>query len=75
MSNWITVTRPDGMTCSMKVYDTPSKFGIDNGCISKMEIRSAGGWLYNYDRGLDFDELDKQPEAQQFFNTLIAVAN
>jgi hypothetical protein len=40
-----------------KYYSLPSKFGINGGRISKMNIRLFGENtdLYNYDRGLDVD--------------------
>ena len=42
-----------------KVYDEGSElYGINEGRISKLEIRKDGKCLYNYDRGLDFDNLD-----------------
>ena len=40
-----------------KVYDEPSTHGISAGRISKLWIRSHGVVLYNYDRGLDIDNL------------------
>jgi hypothetical protein len=44
-----------------KHYDEGSQFGIGGGRISKLSIRrlSDGRELYNFDRGLDFDELDE----------------
>jgi hypothetical protein len=42
----------------LKSWEQPSHFGIDNGRISKLSIRQNGTELYNFDRGLDFDELD-----------------
>jgi hypothetical protein len=40
-----------------KVYDEPSEYGINDGRISKLWVRSHGVVLYNYDRGLDVDNL------------------
>ena len=40
-----------------KVYDIGSRFGIDNGRISKLEIKKNGRWVFNYDRGHDINEL------------------
>ena len=74
-SDWITVTGPDALKCWMRVYDTPSKFGIDRGCVSKMQIRLGDEWLYNYDRGLDVDELSRHPDAREFFDDLTAIAS
>ena len=63
---WITAII-DGRYVSAKVYDTPSVFGINNGRVSKCSIgktseRDSGKNYfdqmdYNYDRGLDFDNL------------------
>jgi hypothetical protein len=44
---------------SAKVYDTPSKFGILQGRISKLAVKctDTGSCLYNWDRGPDIDKL------------------
>jgi len=44
-----------------KVYDLPSSFGINEGRVSKLGICSTSYFdhnhtVYNYDRGLDFNE-------------------
>lgn len=36
-----------------KVYDTPSKYGINNGRISKLTVKRQGRIIINYDRGWD----------------------
>ena len=43
-----------------KHYDVGSEYGIGGGRISKLSIRrlSDGKEVYNYDRRLDFDNLD-----------------
>ena len=47
-----------------KVYDEGSElYGINEGRISKLEIRKDGKSLYNYDRGLDYDKLDADGRA------------
>lgn len=38
-----------------KAYDEPSNFGINEGRISKLELRQNGRIVYNYDRSLDID--------------------
>lgn len=40
-----------------KVYDEGSRFGINNGRVSKLQIRKDKEIIYNYDRGLDVDKL------------------
>lgn len=40
-------------TYSAKRYDTPSKMGIFNGCISKLQLFQNGKCIAHYDRGWD----------------------
>ena len=50
----------DGYSYCVKHYEVGSHFGIGvAGRISKLEIRKDGRLLYNYDRGIDFDNLDE----------------
>jgi hypothetical protein len=53
----------DGYTYDVKHYESGSQYGINEGAISKLSIRKDGKELYNYDRGLDFDRLDKGGKA------------
>jgi len=50
----------NGYRYCAKCYETGSQYGIGGGRISKLEIRKDGKWLYNYDRDLDFDNLDAE---------------
>ena len=45
----------DGYDYDVKVYDQPSKHGIDGGRISKLTIRKDGDLVANYDRGWDIE--------------------
>lgn len=45
-----------------KIYDEPSMFGIEEGRISKLNLRQDGKEVYNYDRGLDLPP--QTPEAE-----------
>ena len=72
---WITVMHSEKLQAFLKVYDEPSKWGIGGGHISKLEVRADGKWLYNFDRGLDFNDLGQHPTAEDFFNTILAIAN
>lgn len=38
---------------TLKVYDEPSKFGINHGKISKLQLKQNGKIVANYDRGWD----------------------
>ena len=57
-------------TYSAKVYGRGSVFGIDGGRISKLSIRKSGKIVYNYDRGLDFDNLDT--EGRSVYDEILA---
>ena len=47
---------------SIKVYDEPSKFGINHGKISKLELKQDGKIVANYDRGWDIRPTTKEAE-------------
>lgn len=47
---------------SIKVYDEPSKFGINHGKISKLELKQDGKIIANYDRGWDIRPTTKEAE-------------
>ncbi|KLU61878.1 hypothetical protein CEB3_c17960 [Peptococcaceae bacterium CEB3] len=54
-----------------KVYDKPSKVGIDGGRISKLEIKKDGLWYARYDRGWDIKP--RSLDAQDIVTTLLFV--
>lgn len=66
-SNWVTAV-VNGRWCQAKVYDVGSCFGINDGRVSKLVIGKTSTrdpsrnffdqMDYNYDRGLDFSNLD-----------------
>jgi len=43
----------------MKVYDEPSRYGIDGGRISKLTITRYGETVCNYDREWDREPVDE----------------
>ena len=47
---------------SIKVYDEPSKFGINNGKISKLQLKQDGEVVAKYDRGWDIRPTTKEAE-------------
>jgi len=59
-----------GRWVTAKVYNEPSTFGINNGRVSKLAISKTDSrdpdaeffpqMAYNYDRGLDFDNLEEE---------------
>ena len=53
----------------VKHFENGSEYGIDRGRISKLSIRRDGKEIYNYDRGLDFDNLD--PAGRAVYNELL----
>jgi hypothetical protein len=53
-----------GYKYEIKQYGEGSQFGINEGKISKLSIRDKDGkWVYNFDRGLDFDKLNETGKA------------
>ena len=46
----------------VKVYEEPSRFGIDEGRISKLMLKRGGKVVCNYDRGWDIEPVDKNTE-------------
>ena len=46
----------------VKVYDEPSKLGINNGKISKLQLKQDGEVVANYDRGWDIRPTTKEAE-------------
>jgi hypothetical protein len=53
----------------VKHFEAGSEYGIDGGRISKLTIRKDGKEIYNYDRDLDFDNLD--PAGRAVYNELL----
>lgn len=49
-----------------KHFDEPSFYGINEGRISKLEIRQNGRCVYNYDRELDIEPQTKEAEEALF---------
>lgn len=47
---------------TLKVYDEPSKFGINHGKISKLQLKQNGKIVANYDRGWDIHPTTKETE-------------
>lgn len=66
-NGWITALI-EGRWVQAKIYDEPSKYGVNGGRVSKICIGKTDHFIpiqnsdfydqmcYNYDRGLDFDE-------------------
>ena len=46
----------------LKKYDEPSKFGINNGKISKLQLKQNGEIVATYDRGWDICPTTKEAE-------------
>ena len=66
-TGWITGVVDGTHYFTAKVYDEPSTFGIDDGCVSKLCICDTPHWdhkrvVFNYDRGEDVDELGADSE-------------
>ena len=59
--------------CSIKHFDEPSEFGINEGRISKMEIRKGGKIHYAYERGLIVEDMDEGTKS--VYDRLLAMYN
>ena len=44
----------------VKHYDEPSEWGINEGRVSKLILKRNGEIVYNFDRGLDVEAVDKE---------------
>lgn len=53
----------------IKVYETPSRYGVDGGKISKLMITREDMIVCNYDRGLDVKP--KDPDTQLALEILL----
>lgn len=53
----------DGYDYTVKHYEIGSEFGINEGRISKLDIRKDGRIVVNYDRGWDIEPTDEQAKA------------
>ena len=76
MGNWITgeVKTEDGTTYTFaaKVFDEGSIYGINEGRISKLEIRRDKTFLLNYDRGWD---IKPSKEVRPVYKRILAEFN
>lgn len=96
-NHWMTVYIPGcsfdlipELRATAKFYRTSSKFGIEGGRISKLEIRESTYTLteellgrqptrsnvaYNFDRGLDRDHLSEFPDSRRLYLDIIDLLN
>lgn len=69
---WKTIKK-DGMTATFLYFDQPSEWGIEEGKISKLEIRDRNNKIVcNYDRGWD---VEPREEAKKFYDEIIKKYN
>ncbi|WP_050763165.1 DUF7678 domain-containing protein [Roseobacter sp. GAI101] len=71
-SLWIegSIMTMPGYTFHAKLYDEPSKFGIEGGKISKLDVRKDDNLVMRYDRGWVVDpKTQEQKEALQRIRT------
>jgi hypothetical protein len=72
-TGWVSGVVTDGATFCAKVFDNGSVFGIDDGRVSKLDIRKAGEILANYDRGWDIEP--QKPEDKAVYKRVMAALN
>jgi len=59
----------DGYEFLVKHFENGSEYGIDEGRISKLEIRKGGKPLVNYDR--DWDKKPKDAEVKAVYEIIL----
>ena len=62
VGNWV-FGDYDGLQFQAKIFGVPSRFGIDNGRVSKLWARTSRGQSLNYDRGWDVRPRSKSGKA------------
>lgn len=74
--NWKKLTK-GSLTATFLHFDEPSKeYGIDGGCISKLEIRKSNKVVCNYDRGWDIKPDKSGDDAvKSFYDEIISSFN
>lgn len=91
-SNWIHVHTPNHapvaqhrLHASIKLFHEPSRFGINQGRISKLTIWQSHEesmqtvprslTLFSYDRGTDVNMLNKNTAAKDFYDQILTFLN
>ena len=69
---WVKGRGDDGITFSAKIFDKPSKYGIDKGRISKLSICQNNEWIVNFDRGWD---VKPAPEHKPIYEAVMKLLN
>jgi len=73
INNYVKGEAAGGITFTAKIYDEGSVHGIDNGRVSKLDIRQGGKIVVNYDRG--WDVKPKTPEIKTVYKGIMAALN
>jgi hypothetical protein len=73
VNGWVHGKASGGITCSAKIFDVDSDYGIDKGRVSKLDIRANGKTIVNYDRG--WDVRPQTAEHNAVFNAVTAALN
>ncbi|MEK6894419.1 MAG: hypothetical protein AABX10_03065 [Nanoarchaeota archaeon] len=83
------INRPE-LRADIKFFTKPSQFGIKKGKISKLGIYARTDDIiakvmgmpsekvthfFNYDRGADLDELDRNPQAKRLYDIVVRELN
>ena len=65
----------DGYIIKAKVYEEGSKFGINGGKISKLQIIKNNYYCLNYDRGWDIEPDTENSELMEVYNKVLDMWN
>jgi hypothetical protein len=73
INGWVEGKATGGITFCAKVFDKGSQYGINNGCISKLDIRQGRNIIVNYDRG--WDVKPQTPEVKEIYKLIMTALN
>ena len=72
-NHWVKGTGNGKIAFAAKVFDEGSKYGIDNGRISKLDIRQDNKIIVNFNRGWDVEP--QMPEHRAIYEAITAKLN
>jgi hypothetical protein len=73
VDGWVSGEATGEIWFCAKAFDEGSVFGINKGCVSKLDIRRGGEIIVNYDRGWDIRPQD--PEVRAVYKRIMTALN
>ena len=72
-NKWVEGKATGGITFSAKMFDDGSQYGVNNGRVSKLDIRKDGRIIVNFDRG--WDVKPQTAEHKAVYKSVMAALN